>query len=420
MIVNVLIFLLGLTVYAGYGWTGLVWLLGLALLTYGCARLQKRLPWLSWVSVAASAAVLVLFKCQHLVGLSLLAPLGVSYFTLRLIAYTVDIRRGKYEPERNLFRFLLNITYLPHLSMGPIESYDKLDAALFEDRRITWDGLSIGAVRVLWGLFKKLVIASRAGVIVSAIAGDTAQYRGGFALAAMVLYWIQLYCDFSGGMDMVLGFSRMLGIRLSENFDAPFLAESFQEFWRRWHITLGAWLRNYVYIPLGGNRKGKARKFLNLVITFLVSGFWHGFHYLLWGAVNGVFVSLGQRLQTKCKILNRVVTFLLVSMLWSFFIWPDTLTAMKMILSLFTTFNYGTLLSGIGAMGLTVGDWIVLGVAVAALLVCDAYRASIGEKLKGFGPAARLALCGAIGMLVLVFGMYGLGFNAGEFIYSRF
>lgn len=394
--------------------------MALALLTYACALCSRRMPWLTWVSVAVNAATVVLFKCQHLAGLSILAPVGVSYFTLRLISYCIDVRNGLYEPEKNLFRFLLNITYLPHLSMGPIEPYDRLSAALFQERRITWDGISIGAVRLLWGLFKKLVIAARAGVIVSAITADTSRYRGAFALLAMVLYWFQLYCDFSGAMDLVLGLSSMLGIRLSENFDAPFLSESIQEFWRRWHITLGAWLRKYVYIPLGGSRRGKVRKVVNLLITFLISGFWHGFHYLLWGVIHGIFVSVGQRLQTRWKIVNRIVTFLLVSVLWSFFIWPDTATTVKMIVSLFTTFNYGSVITEIGTMGLTMGDWIVFASAIILLFACDGQRERIGIKLRRYSPAARLAMCGAVGMIVLVFGMYGLGFNAGEFIYSRF
>ena len=266
MIVNVLIFLIGLLIYAGYGWAGLAYLAAAALLSYGTALLAKKAPWLTWVWIALNAAMLLMLKLQPVTGISLLAPMGISYFTLQIISYNVDVYRGKYEPERNLFRYALFVTYIPHLFIGPIERYDAMNRAL-NDRRITWDGIFDGAARAGWGLLKKYVIAARLGIIVSAISADPANYQGAYALAAMFLYALQLYSDFSGGIDMVLGLSRMLGITMSENFDAPYLSESFREFWRRWHMTLGSWLREYVYIPLGGNRKGRLRKLLNTVIT---------------------------------------------------------------------------------------------------------------------------------------------------------
>lgn len=420
MIINVLIFLVGLLVYAGYGVPGLVYLLAVTLVTYGAGLLIPKHRWVMWVSVGLNAAALVAVKLQPVLGFELLAPLGISYFTFQVISYNADIYRGKYEPERNLFRYALFVTYLPHLFIGPIERYDRLGPALFENRRIDWDGISSGGARALWGAFKKLVIASRAGVIVSAISADPSRFRGAFALAAMLMYSIQLYADFSGGMDMVIGLSRMLGVRLSENFDAPYFSQSFQEFWRRWHITLGSWLREYVYIPLGGNRKGKLRKYLNTVITFLVSGLWHGANYVLWGLINGIFVCFGEKLKTRWKLLNQAVMVLLVSVLWSFFIWPDALTALEMIGSLFTTFNYGALAAQIGTLGLELGEWIVLIGAVAVLWVYDVKKERIGGSFAGLCPAGRTAVICILALIVLVFGMYGIGFNAEEFIYSRF
>ena len=257
-------------------------------------------------------------------------------------------------------------------------------------------------------------------MIVSAISAKPQEYQGAFALAAMVLYSIQLYADFSGGIDMVLGASRMLGLKLSENFNAPYFSQSFQEFWRRWHITLGGWLREYVYIPLGGNRKGKVRKFFNSIVTFLVSGLWHGIHYLLWGLINGIFVSVGERLKTRWTLLNQAVTFLLVTLLWSFFVWPNTQTAVSMVASVFTTFNYGSFWETVGSLGLTLGDWIVLGLAVVALWLADVKMSALRSRFRSFAPPARVAVICVLGLLVLVFGMYGIGFTASEFIYSRF
>jgi D-alanyl-lipoteichoic acid acyltransferase DltB (MBOAT superfamily) len=246
------------------------------------------------------------------------------------------------------------------------------------------------------------------------------QYRGAYALAAMILYSLQLYADFSGGIDVVLGVSDMLGIRLSENFRSPYFSESVQEFWRRWHITLGAWLREYVYIPLGGNRKGKVRKVINTLAVFLVSGLWHGVHYLLWGLFNGIFVVAGEKLRTPCRLLNRLGTFLAISLLWSFFVWPQTGTALEMLLSLFTTFNYGSFFAGIGELGLNLGEGIVLAVSAAVLLGYDAAAGRISNRFMALKPAGRVAVMCVLALVILVFGMYGIGFEAEAFIYSRF
>lgn len=417
MILNILIFLVGLLVYASYGIPGLIYLLSATAVSYIIGLLMKRRRWTMWIGIVLNAGMLLMLKLQPVTGVSLLAVFGISYFSLQIIGYLADIYRGKIEPEKNIFRYALFITYFPHLFVGPIQKYDP---TLFQNRRITWEGIGDGAARALWGAIKKLVIASRVGVIISAISAAPEQYAGAYALAAMLLYSLQLYSDFSGGMDIVLGISRMLGLRLSENFDAPYLSQSFQEFWRRWHITLGAWLKDYVYIPLGGNRKGKFRQTLNLIATFLVSGIWHGIEYLLWGVINGIFVAFGTKLQTKWKHLNRIGTFLLISLLWSFFVWPDALTAGKMVLSVFTTFNYGTFFAQIGTMGLTLTDWIVLGVAAAWLWCYDVWKTPVQAWYAHRHSAAKTAVICLLALLVLVFGMYGIGFEAGAFIYSRF
>lgn len=417
---NIFIFLAGLAIYAGYGLPGLCYLVAATVVSYGTALLTPRLRPMMWVSVVANALMLILLKLQPITGMELIAAMGVSYFSLQLISYNVDVWRGKYPPERNLYRFALYVTYLPHLFIGPIERYDRFAPAMFQNRRVTLDGIFHGGARALWGLFKKVVIAARLGVIISSISAQPESFTGAYALAAMLLYSLQLYSDFSGGMDMVLGISQMLGMPLSENFDTPYFSRSVQEFWRRWHITLGSWLRDYVYIPLGGNRKGKIRKHINIMITFLVSGLWHGVHYLLWGLFNGIFVCFGTRLQTKWKTLDRICTFFLISLLWSFFIWPDTLTALKMVGSVFTTFNYPAFFTTVGTLGLTGADWIILGAAVLLLWGYDLWHKTLWQWFDRRHIALRTALICALGLLVMLFGMYGIGFNAEAFIYSRF
>lgn len=419
MMINILLFIVGLAVYAGYG-ISVLYLLAVTLLSYLAGVLIPKHRFIMWISVVLQAFLLLLLRVRHLLPLpAIAAPIGISYFTLQIIAYHVDLYRGNYAPEKNILNFALFVTWLPHMFIGPIESYPRMRAAL-EERHFSGDHLLKGAVRCLWGLFQKLVIAARLGVIVNTISADPEQFNGAYALTAMLFYAIQLYADFSGGIDIVLGISRMLGLRMSENFDAPYFSESVSEFWRRWHITLGDWLREYVYIPLGGSRRGKLRKFFNTMVTFLISGIWHGGGYLLWGLLHGILVFFGDNLKTKNRVLNRSVTFLLVSFLWAFFIWPDTAVVLRMMASVFTVFNYHTLAAGISGMGLAVGDWIVLGAACLLLFLYDWKRNCLRVRFCAFSPAAKVGVICLLALIVLTFGRYGIGFSASEFIYSRF
>ncbi|MCM1416859.1 MAG: hypothetical protein NC430_13170 [bacterium] len=416
---NLILLLAGLMVYAGYG-ISVLYLLAVTLFSYLAGRLIPKHRFVMWVSVVLQAALLLLLRVQgQLFGVSIAAPIGISYFTLQIMAYHADLYRGKYAPEKNVLRFGLFVTWLPHLFIGPIESYPKMRAAL-EERRISGDDLLKGAVRSLWGLFQKLVIAARLEVIVSAISADPEQYRGAYALTAMLFFAVQLYADFSGGIDIVLGVSRMFGLRMSENFDAPYFSQSVAEFWRRWHITLGGWLREYVYIPLGGSRRGKLRQYGNIMVTFLVSGIWHGTGYLLWGLLHGILVCVGDRCRTKSRVWNCVVTFLAVSILWSFFIWQDTALALRMIGSVFTVLNDQVFAAGIGGMGLTAGDWIVLGAACLLLWLYDWKKNSLKAKFCAWPPAGKVSVLCLLVLAVLTFGRYGIGFSASEFIYRRF
>ena len=418
---NILILIFSLGACLSAGLPGFMWLLTASVLTWLLGLAIPKRKNLMWVGVIIHTLLLTAMKLSGILRLNFPTPLGFSYVTLVLIGYCIDVRNEKYPPEKNLFRFLLCITYYPKLAMGPIENYGTLAPAMTSGRsRICWDSISSGAARMLWGLFKQLVIAARAGTVIAAITADPETFRGAYALAAVLLYSVRLYADFSGGMDLVLGFSRILGISLSENFDRPYFSQSVAEFWRRWHMTLGAWLKNYVYIPLGGNRKGTVRKYCNTIITFLVSGFWHGTEYLLWGLFNGIFVCFGDRLKTRWKTLNRVLTFLLITLLWSFFVWPDAGTALTMVGSIFTAFNYGAFFAGIGELGLNIGEWLAFFGGLAVLWICDIFRDSIREKFRRACPAARLAVIGGLALVVLIFGMYGIGFVADEFIYSRF
>ncbi|MBE6621677.1 MAG: MBOAT family protein [Ruminococcaceae bacterium] len=418
---NLILFLVGLVIYASYGIGGMAFLAFSLLTAYVAARFVKGRKWVMILTVAVNAALLVFFKVLPYTKLTLIAPFGVSYYTFQIISYLVDVYRGKYEAERNLFWFALYVTYIPHLFSGPIERYDLMCQSLKDKRRITWQSLSDGGLRALWGAFKIFVISAPAGVLLSHMIADPkkfGEYTGAFALFAMLLYAVQLYANFSGTMDVAIGVSRIWGIGLSENFDAPYFSQSFKEFWRRWHITLGAWLRDYIYIPLGGSRCGKVRRVFNLLVTFFVSGIWHGLHYILWGLINGVFVAVGDKLKTRWKPLNIAGTFCLVTLLWAFFIWPDTVTALTMIGSVFTTFNYGALFAALPTMGLSAGGGIAFGVALILLWLFDLKRETLSAKASAFRPEAKVAIAGALTLAILLFGVYGIGFDFGGFVYT--
>ncbi len=410
--------LAGLLLYAGYGVSGLVYLAVCVLVSYGLGLLTPKWKAAAWLGIIAQALILVTVKLKPVTGMEFSAPLGISYFTLRVISYHADLLRGKYKPVKNLLGYSLYVTFFPAMFLGPIESYDRFRSSM-NRRSPSWDLFSRGLIRVLWGGMKKLVIAARAGVLIGTISAAPDKYRGAYALFAMVLYSLQLYSDFSGGIDMVLGVCNMLGLRFSENFNLPFRSETVSEFWRRWHMTLGSWLREYVYIPLGGNRKGKLRKNINLIITFFISGLWHGVHYLLWGIFNGIFVAMGDLCKTKFRFLNRLGTGLTISLLWAFFVWPETVTALKMLLSVVTVFNWGDLWKNILELGLNGGEWIVL-IAGTLLMIRQEGKARYAGRFSQPRPVLRTVIICSLALGILIFGMYGIGFDAQAFIYSKF
>lgn len=419
---NFLLLVLSIIIYASYGLSNFIYI-GFSLLsTFIVARYlnkeNKNRKLVLAGTIVLNTAILVFVKFLPYTNINILAPLGISYYTLQVISYLVDVYKGKYEYEKNLLNYALFIMYIPHLFIGPISRYEDMKKELLAKRKITLDNILNGGIRILCGLSKKLIIAGRTGIVIETITSNNS--NGGYALLAMFLYSIELYSDFSGGIDIVLGISRMLGINLVENFDAPYYSQNIKEFWRRWHISLSSWLRDYIYIPLGGSRCSKLRKSINVIITFAVSGLWHGANYIVWGIIHGIFVIFGDSYKTKFKWLNRLVNFVIVSFLWSFFIWNGTTEALKMMLSVFTNFNIQEVTQNILNLGLTGADWIVLAVSTLILFIYDGNKIKIMEKTKNISKNTKLALICTFALIVLTFGIYGIGFNVNEFIYSRF
>lgn len=312
-----------------------VWLIGLILITtltaYGSAiaieRAQRKGIKKLWLAAAliVCLGLLVFFKyvnflLESAVGLvrlfggspdeivlDIILPVGISFYTFQTLSYVIDVYRGNFAAERHLGYFALYVAYFPQLVAGPIERPQTLLPQLHEEHTLCEEDLLAGAKYLLSGFFRKCVVADFCGIFVDRVYADLGSGNALAVLVASALFLIQIYNDFAGYSEIAMGSARLMGVRLSKNFDRPLTSASYTEFFRRWHITLSRWFVDYVYIPLGGNRKGKARKILNTFIVFLLCGLWHGANwtFLLWGGVAGVMIGLETLLKTPAEKLCK-------------------------------------------------------------------------------------------------------------------
>lgn len=259
----------------------------------------------------------------------LLLPVGISFYTFQTLSYSIDIYKGKLEPERNFSRFALFVSFFPQLVAGPIERATHLLPQFKQKFVFEYERVVSGLRLMLWGFFKKVVIADNLARVVDQVYNNPEDQTGMTYLIATYFFTFQIYCDFSGYSDIAIGSARVMGFDLMQNFRQPYLSKSIREFWSRWHISLSTWFRDYVYIPLGGNRRVKWRWYYNLLITFLVSGLWHGANwtFVVWGAIHGFLLILGIQVARYFKTpekrigvwMSRLVVFHLVAISWIFF-----------------------------------------------------------------------------------------------------
>lgn len=386
--------------------------------------------------------------------LAFAVPLGMSFYTLQLIGYVLDCLWEKIEPEKNFFRYLIFGTYFPYLTSGPMNRYADLSAEFDREHRLSLDNFKTGIIRIAWGFFKKLIIAERAGVIVKAVYGDHAVYTGWYVVLGVVAFAILLYTDFSGCMDIVIGVSQLLDIKMPENFNSPYFARSIREYWRRWHITLGDYLADYLYYPLlksslfvkigdaskkaFGKKKGKKVPiYLAMVILWTAIGYWHGgvWKYIIGsGLLHCFYIVSGMICEPLFEKIRPVLksdklpyqlfqvlrTFVLVLLGFVFFNAANVPDAIQMLKALFMRSTGGA------AIDLTLANYIVLGIAVLILTAVDLYKfrpkdtdepRSVIALTNGRPVLAWLIIVLLIAA-VLVFGMYGLGYNASSFIYA--
>ncbi|MCM1041772.1 MAG: MBOAT family protein [Bacteroides sp.] len=289
-------------------------------------------------------SLLTAFGLQaHPPTLSLILPVGISFYTFQAIGYTIDVYRGKIPAARDGIAFFAFISFFPQLVAGPIERASRLYPQFTRERTFDYQRAVSGCRLILWGFFKKVVIADGAAEIVNVVFGNASAYNSATHWLAAILFTFQIYGDFSGYSDIAVGTARLLGIDLMKNFDKPYLSRSVPEFWRRWHISLTSWFRDYIYFPLGGSRCSKAKSVRNTMIVFLVSGLWHGANwtFLVWGLYHAVFflprLLTGKKIEEKFRFpwISVVVTFVIVTVGWVIFRAENLTSAWQFIQGMF-------------------------------------------------------------------------------------
>jgi D-alanyl-lipoteichoic acid acyltransferase DltB (MBOAT superfamily) len=391
--------------------------------------------------------------------LNLILPLGISFYTFQSTGYLIDVYRKKIVAEKNFFKYLLFISFFPQIIQGPISRFDQLANQLYRGHDFDYTQFKFGLQLMLWGYFKKMVIADRAGLLVDSVFNNYKEYSGLYYIFATIFYCIQIYGDFSGGIDIVRGVSQALGINLVDNFKRPYFARSVAEFWQRWHITLGTWMKDYVFYPLAlsksfGKLGRKARKKFGVfigkqlpasiasLIVFTLVGVWHGssWKYVAFGLYHGVFILSSTLLaptytkatkflkintQTDSWILFQISRTFFITALGRFFSRADSFkTAIRMMISSVKDWNIWILWDGsMFKLGIDLSNMILLFLSLSVLFTVSLFQER-GLSIREWITKQNLTFRWAVYILgivsVLIFGIYGTGFNNVDFIYQGF
>ena len=422
---------------------------------------RKRRGWLG-LSLASNLGILFAFKYFNFFSESVratllrfdvfvdvpafdvLLPVGISFYTFQTLSYTIDVYRGQLEPERNFGRFAVYVAFFPQLVAGPIERASRLLPQFREEHRFDYGRLMSGLELMAWGFFKKVVIADRLSVYVNQVYNHPGDYPGLPSIVATYLFAFQIYCDFSGYSDIAIGSARVMGFDLMKNFERPYLSRSISEFWRRWHISLSTWFRDYLYIPLGGNRTSKSRWYANVLIVFVVSGLWHGANwtFVVWGALHGVYlVAALVTAQLRRRVVSAMglrprwhralqvgITFHLVLLSWVFFRANSVSDAFTLLgsawaglggqLAALLAFDFGEVTQDVVyAVGLGRPEF-ALSVGLIGLLVVKEWLEEHGRPVVSPERAQlmRLAWADMLVVAILFLGVFG----EQAFIYFQF
>jgi D-alanyl-lipoteichoic acid acyltransferase DltB (MBOAT superfamily) len=355
--------------------------------------------------------------------LKILLPIGLSFHTFQAMSYTIEVYRGNEKAEKDFAIYALYVMFYPQLVAGPIERPQNVLWQFHKYFEFDFENLKAGLMRMAWGMFKKVVIADRLAMVVDYSFDNPYEHNGFTLLAATVFFTFQIYCDFSGYSDIAIGAARVMGFKLMENFEAPYFSKSINEFWRRWHISLSGWFRDYLYIPLGGNRVGEFRKYFNLFFVFMLSGLWHGaaWTYIIWGALHGIYLVLAQ-IRKKynpvdvkkyfsnniLNIFNLAFTFMLVMLTWVFFRAKGLSNAKIIISKILHIENYG----GIVATPFSINEMIFCWFLIAILMIKDKFMMHINTQNTTWFYLKFTVL--------LVFCYFFGIFTSNQFIYFQF
>ena len=401
--------------------------------------------------------VLSLFGGEGLSFVKLALPLGISFYTFQAVGYLIDVYRGTVPAERSLPRFALFISFFPQLIQGPISRYGDLSRTLYQEHSFDGKQVSFGLQRMLWGYFKKMVVADRVLAAVMTIVGGPEEYRGAYILVGMVFYTLQLYADFTGGIDITIGIDQVLGITVQENFIRPYFSKSLKEYWRRWHVSMSSWFRDYLFYPVSTSkwmqkftRFAKARLgekagrrlpvYLSMFVVWFATGVWHGasWNFITWGLANWVvlmaseeleplYAKFHQRFAVNGKFWYRLFqvgrTFLLVCILNLFDCYSSLSLTFGAFASIFTAGNWSVLWDGsLMALGLSALDYGILAAGVALMLLVSLSQrgGSVREKIARKPYAVRFVVWYGLFLAVLLMGAYGIGYDASQFIYNQF
>lgn len=371
-----------------------------------------------------------------------LLPVGISFYTFQALSYTMDVYRGDIYAEKNIFRYALFVSFFPQLVAGPIERSKNLLKQLAVPHKFNFENAREGLLLMLWGYFLKIVLADRIAIFVDTVYGNYQDFGGYYIIVATILFAVQIYCDFAGYSTIAIGAAKFLGINLMDNFDAPYLSVSVAEFWRKWHISLTSWFKDYLYIPLGGSRKGQVRKYLNKMIVFLVSGLWHGANlsFVVWGGLNGIYQVVGEILQpvrnkavkffrlTRTslghKIIHCIFTFILIDFAWIFFRAEGFQQSIDIIHSMFSIHNPWILFDGsLYSCGLDSKNFGLMIVGIFILIFADFCRhknIAVRNVIARQDYWARWIFIAFAIVAVLTFGIWGPAYNSANFIYFQF
>lgn len=389
--------------------------------------------------------------------LNLALPLGISFYTFQAVGYLVDVYRGTVKAEENFFQFTLFVSFFPQLIQGPISRFGELGETLYGPHDFDRKQVCFGLQRMLWGYFKKLVVADRILAAVMTIIGDVEIYQGAYAAVGMLFYTIQLYADFTGGIDVTIGLAQTLGISVRENFNRPYFSKSLKEYWRRWHISMCSWFRDYLFYPLStskamqkftkftrkhlGDKVGRRLPvYVSSFVVWFSTGLWHGasWNFIVWGLLNYVVLMVSEELEplyagfhrrfsVEGKFWYRLFqvgrTFVLICVLNIFDCYASLGETVKAIGSVFTVHNWKVLWDGsLLALGLTGLDYgILAGGCLMMLGVSLVQRGgSVREKISAKPYWVKFAVWYGLFLAVLLMGAYGVGYDASQFIYNRF